>query len=283
MAWCPKCKYEFVEGIVECPDCKVPLVETLEELPVALIEGMEEILDDLNQFLAANGIASGYTEFNEKAENFQLFVAAKDESESKKMLSVYLKENQKKFKAMELGCTEEELEEYEKSAPSGRQNELFEKTVPYVEKSARSEEYKSSAYTLLIVGIAGICLILLQMAGVIHLPLNGTTKFFVYTVMGAMFLFFVIFGFFSLRTSRRIALGADEEKAYILKVEEMIRNTLPRELLEESVLLEDTEEEKYFKRMEQIKNIITTQYPEIEEALLEKIAEEYYCELYGEE
>ena len=283
MAYCPKCKYEFVEGVVECPDCKVPLVETLEELPVVLIEGIEEILNDMNQFLAANGIESGYTEMNKKSDSFQLFVAARDESESKKMIAVYLKENQNKIRAMELGCTEEELEEYEKNSSSGSQNELFEKTVPYIEKSARSEEYKSSAYTLLIVGIAGICLILLQMAGVIHLPLNGTTKFFVYAVMGAMFLFFVIFGIISLRTSRRIALGADEEQQYILKVEEMIRTSVQRESLEESVLPEDSEEEKYFKRMEQIKNKITTQYPEIEEALLEKIAEEYYCELYGEE
>lgn len=29
--FCPKCRDEFVEGILECVDCKVPLVESLPE------------------------------------------------------------------------------------------------------------------------------------------------------------------------------------------------------------------------------------------------------------
>ncbi|HEX2954161.1 MAG TPA: DUF2007 domain-containing protein [Bacillota bacterium] len=27
--FCPKCKYEYVDGIVECADCHIPLVEKL--------------------------------------------------------------------------------------------------------------------------------------------------------------------------------------------------------------------------------------------------------------
>ena len=33
MAWCPKCKNEYREGITHCPDCDVDLVEELELLP----------------------------------------------------------------------------------------------------------------------------------------------------------------------------------------------------------------------------------------------------------
>lgn len=29
--FCPKCKYEYVEGVKECPDCNVALVEELAE------------------------------------------------------------------------------------------------------------------------------------------------------------------------------------------------------------------------------------------------------------
>ena len=29
MAWCPKCRNEYREGIEECADCHVPLVEEL--------------------------------------------------------------------------------------------------------------------------------------------------------------------------------------------------------------------------------------------------------------
>ena len=29
MAWCPKCKNEYREGITHCPDCDIDLVEEL--------------------------------------------------------------------------------------------------------------------------------------------------------------------------------------------------------------------------------------------------------------
>ncbi|GAW91003.1 DUF2007 domain-containing protein [Calderihabitans maritimus] len=31
--FCPKCKYEYVEGVKECPDCQVALVEELPPEP----------------------------------------------------------------------------------------------------------------------------------------------------------------------------------------------------------------------------------------------------------
>ena len=39
MAWCPKCKNEYREGITHCPDCDMDLVEELELLP----DGQETI------------------------------------------------------------------------------------------------------------------------------------------------------------------------------------------------------------------------------------------------
>ena len=31
MAWCPKCRNEYVEGVTVCADCQVPLVDELPE------------------------------------------------------------------------------------------------------------------------------------------------------------------------------------------------------------------------------------------------------------
>jgi len=39
MGWCPRCKAEYVEGIVECADCHIPLVE---EKPVDDVEYVPE-------------------------------------------------------------------------------------------------------------------------------------------------------------------------------------------------------------------------------------------------
>ncbi len=31
--WCPKCKSEYIEGIIKCPECEVPLVYELPKEP----------------------------------------------------------------------------------------------------------------------------------------------------------------------------------------------------------------------------------------------------------
>lgn len=33
MAWCPKCRKEYPEGVTECADCNEPLVEALPDEP----------------------------------------------------------------------------------------------------------------------------------------------------------------------------------------------------------------------------------------------------------
>lgn len=42
MAWCPKCKSEYTEGITRCPDCDIELVDTLSL--------KEELLDSLKPY-----------------------------------------------------------------------------------------------------------------------------------------------------------------------------------------------------------------------------------------
>ena len=39
MPWCPKCKNEYVEGVLVCADCGCPLVDRLEEEGYLLYQG----------------------------------------------------------------------------------------------------------------------------------------------------------------------------------------------------------------------------------------------------
>lgn len=63
MPYCPKCRYEFKEGIKKCPDCETELVEELgEELEhkFVLIESLESDLtaDMVREALEREGIPS---------------------------------------------------------------------------------------------------------------------------------------------------------------------------------------------------------------------------------
>jgi hypothetical protein len=67
MPFCPKCKYEYLEGVERCPDCGSPLVERLEEehaplrpeAPlVKVAEGIRPMVEMLRDILRERGIYS---------------------------------------------------------------------------------------------------------------------------------------------------------------------------------------------------------------------------------
>lgn len=63
MGFCPKCRYEFKEGIKKCPDCETELVDELEEeveTKFVLIKNLDSDLtaDMIKDALKDQGIAS---------------------------------------------------------------------------------------------------------------------------------------------------------------------------------------------------------------------------------
>lgn len=51
--FCPKCKYEYKEGILVCPDCDIELVEKLPEIKVLNFDTIElcEVEDEFEAYL----------------------------------------------------------------------------------------------------------------------------------------------------------------------------------------------------------------------------------------
>ena len=73
----------------------------------------------------------------------------------------------------------------------------------YQDKKAKAEDYKSSAYTLLLIGVLGIVVFILMEAGVLPFQIAGSNKYITYGVMGTMFVVLINFCLFSFHNTSK--------------------------------------------------------------------------------
>lgn len=162
--------------------------------------------------------------------------------------------------------------------------ETQERTVYHVyqNSAAKAEDNRTSAYTLLFVGIVGFILVLLVFAGVIPLYQgSGTTKYFVCGVMGAMFVLFIVFGVVSMRNSKILLVKAKSEDSLLSEITKWCEANLSAEKVDEGLFDEEiAEEQKYFKRTDKMKRIINDKFMNLDEGLLEHFVDEYYQGLF---
>ena len=111
MAWCPLCKNEYREGVVECSECHVPLVNELKEGRRAIYFDTEEKLEKIVKFFIANDIKTASIHYDEKEEISELYVSEADESRAKKVLSVFIKEEEKQEDGAQWKSNEESVKD----------------------------------------------------------------------------------------------------------------------------------------------------------------------------
>lgn len=275
MPWCPKCKNEYVEGTKECASCKVELVEKLEERR-AVTFGEAAEMERLKKFLEYNAIENAAVVFNGEDGTYELCVEKEDEKQAKKLTAVFLREEA--AKAEELSREEDDVAKAESY-------------VMYQNSAAKAEDNKSSAFTLLIVGGIGILLIILCMTGIITLNLSTTSKYIVYGVMGALFTLFIIMGIVSLRSYKIFAQKAQKEDSLTEEIMNWCLADLDKETIDQMIWDKDdgeyknakdsiSEEMKYFKRTEKMKELINEKFLNLDEAYLEHILDDIYTGIY---
>lgn len=274
MPWCPKCKNEYVEGTKECANCKVELVEKLEEKK-SITFGEAGEMERLKEFLEYNAIEAAEVIFNSEDNTYELQVEKEDEKQAKKLTAVFLREEA----AKEAADAETEQDDPKKTAGY---------TI-YQNNAAKAEDNKSSAFTLLLVGGVGIVVIILCMTGVISLNLSATSKYMVYGVMGALFILFLVMGFVSLRSSKVFALKAQKEDSLTEEITNWCLTDLKAAMIDQMILDEDgeaeeiSEEMKYFKRIEKMKELINEKFLNLDEAYLEHILDDIYSGIFDKE
>lgn len=154
--------------------------------------------------------------------------------------------------------------------------------MAYQDKKAKAEDFKSSAYTLLLVGIIGIAALVLLELGVFPFRLAAPQKYITYGVMGALFVIFIVMGIASFRSAKQYVTEAATEEELTAKVKAWAKETITAESVKEAIYFEENtpDEEKYFKYFEYLKAAVIQEFGTLNGAYLEAICEELYAELF---
>lgn len=162
---------------------------------------------------------------------------------------------------------------------SNQEQELADNSIHvYQNKKAKAEDFKSSAYTLFVVGVIGIIALVLLEVGVFPFKLVAPNKYFTYAVMGTMFVIFIITGIFSFKTSKKYAEEAVTEDDLTEQIKNWVLNNLTKEKISYMAAISESipDEVKYFKYFEIIKDCIKEKFGEQDASYLEAICEELY-------
>lgn len=155
---------------------------------------------------------------------------------------------------------------------------------PFVKASERAENYKSSAFALLFVGIIGIIFLVLSYLKVIPINLAANINALFYVVMGFMFIAFIFIGIKTMSSAKAIAQTADDEDKLTEDIYTYFKMSCSATSIDEIAFTEDSallsEEEKFFPRSNTIKRIIIDKFGQLDEAYLTELTESVYSSIF---
>lgn len=272
MPWCPKCKNEYVEGIVKCPKCNCHLVDQLIRQEDIIAKGAPTQLQSIAGMLKQNTVSSARVQYDEGDETHYLLVDQEERETAAKILQELSRmENQMRYQKM-------------RGAGGGRNTGGGEL---YQNKTEQAQEVKSSAFALLIVGVAGLILTVLYALNVIPIKWSVFTKTVCCSVMGVLFVTLIVMGVLSIKSVKNLLSFAREEDKMTGEIEKWYQKELTSEQID--AMLEGTmesslpEEEKYFYRIEQIRRVLTEKFMNLDPAYADNMTDRIYQELYEHE
>jgi len=298
MLICPKCRNEYRDGIAVCADCGCQLVTEKEIVNrVPLIFGSEAELTRLKEYLEYNGLKDMEIVYDEKEAVHELLIDEKHRQKAVKLGSVYMQQEQVR-QAEEAVRMQEEQARQEAEAPqpqwfgvgAGTGEERKPQPQPvrrssqgYQNKAEQAAENRSSAWTLLIVGGLGLIALGLLLAGVLPLKLQGSNRFMIGGIMGAMFVIFIVMGFVSLKNSKQYARETDSENSLKSTMEKWCRENLEGAKVDASLQLSAApEEEWYFRRVALIKALLNRQFVNLDQEFLDHFVDDMYDTIFPE-
>lgn len=282
MPWCPVCKNEYVKGYTRCSDCDVDLVESLEEAPKPIIFGEEGPVNQMAEFLKANGIDEVFVRYDEKEKAYELYVPNERIGDAKAMITELLRKQAEQDEQLEV----EEMDAADSDEPSEKAPDRR-KGGAYEDKSAKAEEYKSSAFALIAVGAIGIVALVLFWMGVLPFRMYGMGKIMFTGVMGFMFVVFLIMGFNSIKMYKTYVGVASKENTLIDDINAFLEANLTKDQIDATLHISQAaasddaaQAQLYFTRVEFIKRQLFEAFPDLDMPLADKMADDWYSKQF---
>lgn len=314
MPWCPKCRNEYVEGMIVCADCGVDLVETLEERKGSpLIFGDRGQMERLKDFLTYNQLKSTALWEDKEEGVFELYVSDAERQKASLAVRVFLQQEAEKESVnkpsekkgngpatedsgMDVGDDGMPLESVsgmedeaegtgQAESADAKGNSSAGYRGVYQNSAQKAEENRSSGYLLTTIGGIGLIAIVLIFFDVIRLPAAMANKFMVCIVMGALFALFFVMGILSIKSSKTLSQKAEEENSLTNEIKKWCGENVNARKVDEGLFVEGEcgEEMKYFKRAEKMKGMISHQFMNLDEGFLDSFIDDYYPVVFEQE
>ncbi|MCR5503518.1 MAG: hypothetical protein K6F53_10970 [Lachnospiraceae bacterium] len=153
----------------------------------------------------------------------------------------------------------------------------------YVNNADKAEENRTSAVTLISVGVVGLILLALFASGLFASYITPFARILIIAVMGLLFLGFIVMGIVSAKNVRSFKEKAEKEKDLSEKILAWSRDNITKERVDAACgLTEEVKETDYFARESYIRDLLSREYPELDAAYADTLIEKIYEGLYGE-
>ncbi|MDY2921529.1 MAG: hypothetical protein SOT18_01675 [Eubacterium sp.] len=289
MAWCPKCRNEYVEGVTVCADCQVPLVDELpEETPfddkvlLGTLDSAEEALK-VAKFLNFKGVSSAFAVTNENETEYPVYVDETEKVDARMALSQLLKEQTEDQPLSEfIPEITSELQELDEEEAEHMFSDLrTEQSSVYVKKKDKYDDLLFSGLSFIIFSVIGGVVLLLNQIGIFSFFNLYST-----VVMGVVFIIFLGIGITSLVRARKTKALVTQEHELSDEVITWIEENITNDLISSYYNPEDSEENNYFTVHSRLCDIVSENFPFFPKEYIDELMDERYntfCEGNGSE
>ncbi len=152
----------------------------------------------------------------------------------------------------------------------------------YQTSSAKYQDNLSSSITFFVCGIAGLIVIILNIVDVLHFfSIKTASGILICIVLSGLFIAFLAIGYITYKSASKAKSQIESEQKINNEVSLWLKDNLTKEYIDTSFDGDGMSEEmKYFDRNNIIVAAIKEQYPDLNEDIIQSIADEYIQILY---